>query len=54
MTLKIDWFDLPESPRDFQESSPAPQFKGIDSLEFHLLYGPALTTIHEHWEDHSL
>ena len=41
-------------PRDFQESSPAPQFEGISSLAFCLLYGPALTTIHDHWEDHSL
>ena len=30
------------------------QFKGINSLVFHLHYGPALTTIHDHWEDHSL
>ena len=40
--------------RDFQESSPAPQFKGINSLVFWLLYGPALTTICDLWEDHSL
>ena len=30
-------------PRDFQKSSPAPQFEGINSLAFCLLYGPALT-----------
>ena len=41
-------------PRDFQESSPAPQFEGISSLVFRLLYSPAFTTIHDHWEDHSL
>ena len=41
-------------PRDFQESSPASQFEGISSLMFCLLYGPALTTIRGHWEDHSL
>ena len=43
----------PWCPRDFQESSPA-QFKGTNSLAFCLLYGPALTTILDHWEDHSL
>ena len=37
-----------------QESSPAPLFKGINSLAFCLLYSPALTTRHDHWEDHSL
>ena len=41
-------------PRVFQESSPAPQFKGINSLALCLLYGPALTGIHDHWESHNL
>ena len=45
---------LSYSTGDSQESSPAPQFKDINSLVFCLLYGPALTTIHDHWEDHSL
>ena len=30
------------SPKDSQESSPAPQFEGINSLVFSLLYGPTL------------
>ena len=42
------------SPRDSQEFSPGPQFEGISSLALCLLYGPAFTTIHDHWEDHSL
>ena len=32
----------------------APQFKGINSSALCLLYCPALTTVHDHWEDHSL
>ena len=40
------------SPRDSQESFPAPQFKSINSLGSSLLYGPALTSIHD-WENHS-
>ena len=40
--------------RDFQESSPAPQLEAISSLVFCLLYSPSLTTVSEHWEDHSL
>ena len=35
-------------PKDFQESSPAPQFEGINSLVFCLLYGPALPMVHDH------
>ena len=44
----------PCCPRDFQDSSPAPQFEGINSLVLCLLYSPALTTVCDHWEDHSL
>ena len=40
--------------RDFQESSPAPQFEDISSLAFCLLYGPALTTVCDLWENHNL
>ena len=40
--------------RDSQESSPAPQSEGINSLAFCLLPGPVLTTIWFHWESHRL
>ena len=46
-----DWISC--SLRDSQESSPTPQFKSISSaLSF--LYGPTLTSIHDHWKKHSL
>ena len=44
----------PCSPRDSQESSPTPQFKSISSLALRFLYSPTLTSIHEHWKNHSL
>ena len=40
--------------RDFEECSPAPQYGGINSLAFFLVYLPALTTTYDDWEDHSL
>ena len=50
-----DWSPLgwrlvgsPCSPRDFQESSPTPQFKSIN------LHSPTLTSIHDHLKNHSL
>ena len=45
----------PCSPRDSQESSPTPQFKNINSsaLSLSLLYGPALTCVHDYWKNHS-
>ena len=49
-----DWLVWSCYPRDFQESSPAPQFKGINPLALCLLYSPALKTVHDHWKDHSL
>ena len=44
----------PYSPRDSQESPPTPQFKTINSLTLSFLYGPTLTSIHDHWKNHSL
>ena len=43
----------PCSPRDSQESSPTPQFKTINSSVLRLLYGPALTFVHDYWKKHS-
>ena len=42
------------SPRDSQESSPTPQFKSINSSALSLLHSPTLTSIHDHWKNHSL
>ena len=44
----------PCSPRDSQESSPTPQFKSINSSGLSFLHSPTLTSIHDHWKDHSL
>ena len=44
----------PCSPWDSQESSPTPQFKSINSFVFSFLYSPTLTSIHDHWKNHSL
>ena len=44
----------PCSPRDSQESSPTPQFKSINSSVLSFLYSPTLTSIHDHWKNHSL
>ena len=47
-----DW--SPCSPRDSQESSPTPQFKSINSSVLSFLHNPTLTSIHDHWKNHSL
>ena len=42
------------SPRDSQESSPTPQSKSINSSALSFLHSPTLTSIHDHWKNHSL
>ena len=44
----------PCSPRASQESSPTPQFKSINSSALTFLHSPTLTSIHDHWKNHSL
>ena len=44
----------PCSPRDSQESSPTPQFKSINSSALSLLHSSTLTSVHDHWKNHSL
>ena len=49
-----DWLvGSPCSPRDSGVFS-TPQLKSINSLALLLLHGPALTTVHDQWEDYSL
>ena len=54
ISFRIDCFDLLACPRDFPESSPAPQFEAINSSVLSLLYGPTLTSVHDCWKNHSL
>ena len=45
--------EVKDRPRDSQESSPIPQFKSISSLALRFLYSPTLTSIRDHWKNHS-
>ena len=53
ISFRFDWFLSPCSPRDPQESSPASQFKSINSSGLSFLNGPTLTSIHDYWKYHS-
>ena len=46
ISFRTDWFDLLDS----QESSLTPQFKSINYSALSFLYGPTLTSIHDHWK----
>ena len=53
--FRMDWLDLLASgSRDSQKSSSTPQFKSINSSALSFLHSPTLTSIHDHWRNHSL
>ena len=37
-----------------EESSPTPQFKSINSSVLSFLYSPTLTSLYDHWKNHSV
>ena len=39
---------------DSQESSPTPHFKSINSSALSFLHSQTLTSVHDHWKNHSL
>ena len=54
ISFRIDWLDLFVVQRTLKESSPTLQFKSIKYSLLSFLYSPTLTSIHDHWKNHSL
>ena len=52
ISFRMDWLDLLAVQRTLK-SPPTPQFKSINSLTLSFLYSPTLTSIHDHWKNHS-
>ena len=52
ISLNIDWFDLLAIQGIFRSFLHSLKASGINSLAFCLLYGPVLTRVCNHWEDH--
>ena len=53
ISFRINWFAL-LAVQGTLNSPPEPQLESISSSVLCLLYGPALTSIHEYWKDHYL
>ena len=51
-SFRMDCLDL-LAVQGTHESSPTPQFKSISSLALCFLYDATLTSIHDHWKNHS-
>ena len=55
LSFRMDWLDLFAVQGTLKSrSSPTPQFKSINSSVLSFLYSPTLTSIHDHWKNHSL
>ena len=56
ISFRMEWLDLlaVQGTLYSLESSPTPQFKSINSLALSFLHSPTLTSIHDHWKNHSL
>ena len=52
ISLRMAWLDF-FTVQGTLESSPT-QFKSINSSALSFLYSPTLTSIHDHWKNHSL
>ena len=53
ISFRMNWLDL-LAVQGTLESSPTPQFKSINSSALSFLHGPTLTSICDHWKNHSL
>ena len=54
ISFRMDWLDLLAVQGTLKSLFPTPQFKSIDSSALSFLYSPTLTSIHDHWKNHSL
>ena len=52
ISFRTDWLDLLAVQGTFEESSPTPQCKSINSSGLSFLHSPTLTSIHDHWKNH--
>ena len=53
ISFRMDWLDLLAVKGILKKSSPAPQFKSVNSLVLRFLYSPTLTSTHDYLKNHS-
>ena len=54
ISFRMAWLDLLAVQGTLKESTPTPQFKSINFSALSFLHSPTLTSIHDHWKNHSL
>ena len=53
ISFRMDWLDRLAVQGTLKSLPPTPEFKSINSSALSFLYGPTLTSIHDHWKNHS-
>ena len=53
ISFRIDWFDLLAVQATLKSLLQHHKFESISCLAFSLLHGPAHTSVHDYWENHS-
>ena len=53
ISFRMDWLDLLAVQGTLKSLLQIPQFKSINSLVLSFLHSPTLTSIHDHWKNHS-
>ena len=53
ISFRMDWLDL-LAVQGTLKSSPTPQFKSINFSVLSFIHSQTLTSIHDHWKNHSL
>ena len=54
ISVRMDWLDLLAVQGTLKSLLQHSQFKSINSSVLSFLYSPTLTSIHDHWKNHSL
>ena len=54
ISFRMGWLDLLAVQGTLKSLLQHPQFKNINSLTLSFLYSSILTSIHDHWKNHSL
>ena len=54
ISFRMDWLDLLAVQGTLKSLLPTPRFKSISSSAHSFLHNPTLTSIHDHWKNHSL
>ena len=54
VSFRMDWLDLLAVQGTLKSLLPTSHFKSINSSALSFLHNPTLTSIHDHWKNHSL